>query len=820
MLPPLMPERRLLPSFPKRFTMSSPLAARIAQEMGVSPRQVEATAALLDEGATVPFIARYRKERTDGLDDQQVTTVRDRLASLRALEELRAQVLASIDKQGKLSEELRKAIQAAATRTEVEDLYLPYRPKRRTRAGMAREKGLEPLADLIWEQGDQVVGSRESLASPFLAACPDLSDAEAAWQGARDIVAERVSEDAAIRSSLRTLAWQTGMLVTRVLPGQEEAGARFRDYFDHREMARKVPSHRLLAMRRGEAEGILAMRFEVDRERSLQEVAWRMIQNPRAALLDDLKRALEDGYDRLLASSIETDVRMLLKEKADAEAIAVFADNLKQLLLAPPLGSQKILALDPGFRTGCKMVALSPEGELLEHTVLHPHTGGGGAEVASRTLAEWLTRHSPQAIAIGNGTAGRETDTFVRKVLVEKGISVVVVAVNEAGASVYSASEVAREELPDQDVTVRGAVSIGRRLQDPLAELVKIDPKSIGVGQYQHDVDAPSLRKSLEDVVVGCVNGVGVDLNTASPRLLEHVSGIGPSLARSLVAWRAEKGPFKSRRQLLEVPRLGAKTFELAAGFLRIRGGEHPLDASAVHPERYPLVQKMAEDLGVAMGSLVGKDEMVGRIPWQKYVSHEVGAPTLQDILAELRKPGRDPRRAFETASFRADVTEIAHLQEGMTLQGVVTNVTNFGAFVDIGVHQDGLVHISELSHRFIRAPGEVVAVGDRVLVRVMGVDGPRKRIALSLKATTDPPPPPPAPPPRARSEAQEQGRSPSPGRPPQTPPRRESPSGPPRSGQGENQSRPPPREAPRPQRPEPFNNALAGALSGLKLKK
>ncbi|MCK6527947.1 RNA-binding transcriptional accessory protein [Myxococcota bacterium] len=785
----------------------------IAAELGVRPAQVAATVALLDGGATVPFISRYRKEATGSLDDLQVAEVRDRIASLRALDERRAEVLASIEEQGRLTDELRAEVLAARTRSALEDLYLPYRPKRRTRAIVARERGLLPLAERILAQEDSLPASRHDLAAPFAAACDALDGPEAAWAGARDIVAERISEDAALRAELRAFALDTALFQSRVVPGQEEAGARFRDWFDHREPAKRVPSHRVLAMRRGEAEGVLSLRLMVDDDGALARIRARTVRNPRAALADDLSAAIQDSWGRLLGPSIETDVRLALKEAADAEAIRVFASNLRNLLVAPPLGGRRVVAIDPGFRSGCKVAALSESGDLLENVTVHPHSGPGQAEQARASLAALLLRHRPDAIAVGNGTAGRETEAFVREVLAAHPdlAGVAVVSVNESGASVYSASEIAREELPDHDVTVRGSVSIGRRLQDPLAELVKIDPKSIGVGQYQHDVDQPRLHAALDDVVSSCVNGVGVDLNTASPRLLEYVAGIGPALAKSIVAWRAERGGFASRRQLLDVPRLGPRAFEQCAGFLRIRGGGHPLDASAVHPERYPVVERMAGDLGVPLPDLVGNEDLVGRIPWERYVSGDLGAPTLQDILDELRRPGRDPRRAFEAVRFRDDVTEIAHLSEGMELAGIVTNVTNFGAFVDVGIHQDGLVHVSELSHQFVRDPAQAVAVGDRVRVKVLAVDAPRKRISLSIKALL--------PAPAGRTGAggarpHDRGGAPRDGARP-----------PPREG-GPRQGPPPGRPAPASgrgpgggdRRPEPFNNPLAAALKGLKV--
>jgi uncharacterized protein len=718
------------------------LAAVIAEELGLHRSSVERTLALFAEGATLPFIARYRKEVTGNLDEVQLGKIQERNEYLTELEARKDTILKSIAEQGKLDAKLEARIRATLSKTELEDLYLPYKPKRRTRAIIARERGLEPLAD--------------AMAARFVGG--EVPDAAAAWQGARDIVAERIADDADVRSALRELALAEGSMVSRVVGGKELEGKKYADYFDYHEPAKSIPSHRTLALRRGEKEGFLRVTLEVEREACVASARARVVKRPNAALAAQLELALADAYDRLLKPSIEVDVRLVLKDRADAEAIRVFAENLRNLLLAAPLGGKRVLAIDPGMRTGCKVVVLDEKGDLVEETVIFPHEPQRRIEEARRVVSVLATKHRVEAIAVGNGTAGRETMDFVKALKKDGDLpdGCLTVLVNESGASVYSASEIAREELPDKDVTVRGAVSIGRRLQDPLAELVKIDPKSIGVGQYQHDVHQPSLAKSLDGVVVSCVNGVGVEVNTASARLLSYVAGIGETLAKNIVAYRAAQGKIRSRRQLLEVPRLGPKAFEQAAGFLRIRGADSPLDASAVHPESYDVVEKMARDLGTTVAELVGNAELVKRIPLAKYVDERRGEATLRDIIAELEKPGRDPRERFEEAGFREDVTELEHVQEGMVLQGVVTNVTAFGAFVDIGVHQDGLVHVSELANRFVRDPAEVCKVGDKVKVKVIKVDRERRRIGLSIKQAGEgagrPPPgprPPASPPPR-----------------------------------------------------------------------
>jgi len=761
-------------------------AGIIAGELGVERGQVERTLALLADGATLPFIARYRKEVTGNLDEVQIGAIAERGAYLTELDARKQTVLAEIASQGKLTDALRARIAGTLSKTELEDLYLPYKPKRRTRATIAKERGLQPLADRILAQAEREE-AREALAAPFLSA--EVPDVEAAFAGARDIVAEAVSERADVRAALRGHALTAGAFVSAMIAGQEQTGAKFKDYFDWREPVPQIPSHRMLALRRGEKEGALRVELVVDATTALELVRHKVVSAPGAALARELEAAIADSYERLIKGAIEVDVRLLLKERADADAIKVFADNLRNLLLASPLGGKRVLGVDPGFRTGCKVVVVDDQGDLKTNTVIYPSQGERKLEEAAGVVAELCRAHRIEAVAIGNGTAGRETEAFFRKLAKEEKLAGArVVMVNESGASVYSASEVAREEFPDQDLTVRGAVSIARRLQDPLAELVKIDPKSIGVGQYQHDVHQPTLKKSLDGVVESCVNRVGVDLNTASVRLLQYVAGVGETLAKNIVAFRAERGPFRSRRGLLEVPRLGPKAYEQAAGFLRVRGGADPLDNSAVHPESYDLVTRMAKDLGVAVGELVGNPSLASRIEVARYVDERRGLPTLKDIVAELEKPGRDPRADFEEVGFNPDVTEFDHVKEGMVLAGVVTNVTQFGAFVDIGVHQDGLVHVSELSHRFVKDPAEVVKVGERVKVKVLKLDVARRRIGLSIKQASERPQP--SAPAAAKGEATAK------------PPR----------------GRPAP--APQPPKQAPFNNPFAAALSSLRDKK
>ena len=710
----------------------------IAEELALPRAQIITTLQLLGEGATVPFIARYRKEMTGGLDEVAVGKILERGEYLRELEGRRETVLASIAEQGKLTPSLKAAIEATRSKTDLEDLYLPFKPKRKTRATVARERGLGPLAEKILA-GETALPSRAEIALPFLGG--EVPDVEAAFAGARDIVAEGIAETATVRAALRELSLQIGEVESRALKGKEIEGAKFKDYFEFKQPAREIPSHRMLALRRGEKEGFLRVMLAVDRDRCLDEVRRRVLTEPRASLAGELELAATDAYDRLLKPAIEVDVRLALKDLADVEAIRVFAENLRHLLLSPPLGGKRVLALDPGFRTGCKLAVIDAQGNLLANDVLYIGQSQAREHEAEEKIAALCASHRIEAIAIGNGTGGREAEGFAQKLQAAGRIGAAkIVVVNEAGASIYSASEVAREELPDHDITVRGAVSIGRRLQDPLAELVKIDPKSIGVGQYQHDVHQPSLSKALDSVVESCVNQVGVDVNTASAKLLRYVAGVGESLARSIVAHRAEHGPFKRRDGLRQVARLGPKAFEQSAGFLRVRSGEHPLDDSAVHPESYDVVERMAKDLGVVVKDLVGNRELVKRIDLKAYVDGKRGEPTLRDIVAELEKPGRDPRATFEPVKFRADVTKFEDLAEGMVLEGAITNVTAFGAFVDVGVHQDGLVHVSELSHKFVKEPAAVVKVGERVKVKVIKIDAERRRIGLSIKQASEPP--------------------------------------------------------------------------------
>lgn len=704
---------------------------RIARELRVRAPQVAATGALLAGGATVPFLARYRKEATGSLDEVAITSICDHLARLEELDTRRAAILESLEQRGLLTPELRTQVEGAETLAVLEDLYLPFRPKRRTRATIAREKGLEPLADRIFE------GQRDRGFDPLRAAEEYLDETkgvftvEEALAGARDLLAERFSEDASARARIRELYRTRGRVHSRVIKSKLAEAAKFRDYFDASEPVTSVPSHRMLAMRRGEAEGFLVLRVTPPEEDVLAALRVLFVRGSGAAA-DQVTSAVEDGFKRLLSVSLEGEMRAELKERADQEAIRVFAANLRELLLAPPLGQKRVLAIDPGFRTGCKIVCLDEQGTVLGHETISPNTGGRGAEAAGPTLLALLTRHRCEAIAIGNGTAGRETERFVRGLSVPS--SVPIVMVNESGASVYSASAVAREEFPEFDVTIRGAISIGRRLLDPLAELVKIDPKSIGVGQYQHDVDQGALRRSLDDEVLSCVNFVGVEVNTASRQLLTYVSGLSASLAGNLVAYRAEHGPFSSRQELKKVPRLGPKAFEQAAGFLRIRGGIHPLDASAVHPESYPVVEAMARDLGCSIADLLRDDTSRSGIELARYQTDSVGMPTLLDILKELARPGRDPRERFEAFAFADGIASLEDLRVGMKVPGIVTNVTAFGAFVDIGVHQDGLVHVSRLADRFVRDPAAVVRVQQRVEVTVIEVDLERRRIALSMR--------------------------------------------------------------------------------------
>jgi uncharacterized protein len=716
------------------------LATAIAKDLAVRPEQVFTTLELHEGGATVPFIARYRKEATGGLDEVQIQAVLDRAEERRSLESRREAVLRSIEEQKRLTPELRSQIERAATRAELEDLYLPYRPKRRTRATVARERGLAPLADrmLLQEPG----GTREVLAGPFVDPAKGVPDVEAALAGARDICAERVAEDAALRRFARELAVAQGELWSRAAPARKGERTKFEAYYDHREPLSKAPSHRVLALLRGEAEEVLRVGLSFPDDAIAGGLVARTVRRRDVPLARDLTAAVQDGWQRLLGPSLGTELLSELKERSDRAAVEVFGQNLRHLLLAPPAGARGVAALDPGLRTGVKLAALDATGKVLATATLYSERGAEERARAMRQLADLVQKHRPELVAVGNGTGAREAEEFCRAALKAAGAAIPVVSVSEQGASVYSASAVAREELPDLDVSLRGAVSIGRRLQDPLAELVKIDPKSIGVGQYQHDVDQGLLKRKLGEVVDSCVNAVGVDVNTASPELLEHVSGIGPALARKIVARREKEGRFEGRAALRSVPGFGAKTFEQAAGFLRVRGG-HPLDNSAVHPERYAVVERMASDRGVAVKDLVGNAALVRALDWRRYASGDLGEPTLKDILAELEKPGRDPRGDFTAAAFREDVRTLEDVREGMVLQGVVTNVTAFGAFVDVGVHQDGLVHVSQLSSKYVRDPAEVAKVGDRLTVKVLSVDLERRRMALSVKALSEPGPKP-----------------------------------------------------------------------------
>ncbi len=728
--------------------------SKISRELSVTTAQVGAAAGLLEQGATVPFIARYRKEATGGLDEVALATVRDRLRQLEELDARRSSILNSMSQQGVLTDALQSALEAAETLAVLEDIYLPFKPKRRTRAAIARERGLEPLAEQIFAQ----TGSDpESLAKDYVDAEKGVESVTDALAGARDIMAEVISEDGESRARLRRLYLERGTIRSRVATGMEIQGAKFKDYFDWEEPAATAPSHRILAMRRGENEDMLNLSMGPPEEAAI-EILESLFLKGQGKDTAEVRKALHDSYRRLLSRAMETELRLSTKERADAEAIRVFADNLRQLLLAPPLGAKAVMGIDPGYRTGCKLVCLDRQGKLLHYDTIFPHTSTRQVETARETVLSLCERFHIEAIAVGNGTAGRETETFLRGLSLP--CSLPVLMVNESGASIYSASEVARKEFPDHDVTVRGAVSIGRRLMDPLSELVKIDPKSIGVGQYQHDVDQTALKQALDDVVISCVNSVGVDVNRASAELLTYVSGLGPQLARNIVAHRDQNGPFLSRKVLLAVPRLGPKAFEQCAGFLRILDAENPLDASAVHPERYALVDTMARDLSCTLTELMANAELRSRIDLSRYVTGDVGLPTLTDILKELAKPGRDPRASFEIFEFAAGIEKMTDLSPGMKLPGIVTNVTAFGAFVDIGVHQDGLVHISELADRFVKNPAEVVKVHQKVRVTVLDVDQDRKRISLSMKRVPgERPAAAPAPRPKRSAQKRRSGR-------------------------------------------------------------
>jgi uncharacterized protein len=702
---------------------------QITKEFSLQQKHVKAVSDLLEEGATIPFISRYRKELTGSMDEVMIANIRDRLEQLLELDKRKESVVGAIEKQGKLTPELMQAIITASSLAEVEDIYLPYKLKRKTRASAAKEKGLEPLAQRILEQDNF---NLEEFAQSFIDAEKGVTQLEEALEGARDIIAEWVSENQETRKHVRELFWREGVVESRVMKGKETEGQKYKDYFEWKEPIGKTPSHRLLALRRGEKESILALDIYPPEEEAIYAIERQFVKSENAAA-EQVRLAIKDCYKRLLRPSLETEIRMESKMKADEEAIKVFTSNLKELLLSSPLGQKHVLALDPGFRTGCKLVCLDQQGKLVHNETIYPNDPQRETAKSAAIIKNLVEQYAIQAIAIGNGTAGRETESFVKSIGLSK--QVLIMMVNESGASVYSASDVAREEFPDKDITVRGAVSIGRRLMDPLAELVKIDPKSIGVGQYQHDVDQTKLKQSLDDVVMSCVNSVGVEVNTASKELLSYVSGLNTSLARNIVEFRNQNGPFKNREALMKVPRLGEKVFEQAAGFLRIREATNPLDFSAVHPESYPIVEKMANDLGCSVKELMSSAELRKNLDLTKYVTEKVGLPTLTDILVELEKPGRDPREGFEVFSFTEGVNAISDLKIGMKLPGIVTNVTNFGAFVDIGVHQDGLVHISHLSDKFIKDPKEAVTVQQKVNVTVVEVDVARKRIGLSMKS-------------------------------------------------------------------------------------
>ncbi len=695
--------------------------SKIASALGIQENQVRKTIELLDEGGTIPFISRYRKEATGSLDEVQVGQIRDLRDQYVELEKRREAILKSLKELEKLTPELEKAVRSAETLAKLEDIYLPYKPKRKTRAMAAREKGLQALADKLFEQ---------RMLDPEVLAAEFLEDPEEALARARDILAEEMMETAEAREEARQLFARKTVVKSTVAKGKQEAGIKYKDYFDWSESLAQAPSHRILALFRGENEGILNLNLAGPDQDVLDKLDRRFIKGNNACARQ-VELAIQDGYKRLLMPAMENEMRAEAKKRADEEAIRVFAENVRQLLLAAPLGQKRVLALDPGFRTGCKLVCLDQQGTLLDNTAVYPHTGPGQAQEAAHTITAWVKKYQVQAIAIGNGTAGRETEAFVRNLKLE---GITIIMVNESGASIYSASEAAREEFPDKDITVRGAVSIGRRLMDPLAELVKIDPKSIGVGQYQHDVDQKKLQASLDDTVISCVNSVGVELNTASKQILAYVSGLGPQLAQNIIDYRTKNGPFIKRSDLKKVARLGEKAYEQAAAFLRIRNAKNPLDASAVHPERYEIVEQMAKDLNCKVGDLLANESLRKQIPLQKYVSKDVGMPTLTDILSELAKPGRDPREQFEAFEFTEGVNEIKDLRVGMKLPGIVTNITNFGAFVDIGVHQDGLVHVSQLADKFVKDPNEIVKVAQKVMVTVTEVDEARKRIALSMK--------------------------------------------------------------------------------------
>jgi uncharacterized protein len=702
---------------------------RIAEELHISTDQVINTAALLDSGATVPFIARYRKELTGSLDEVIITDVRDRLKQLQELDKRRDTILKSMEEQGVLTDVLKAQIMDAMTMTELEDLYLPYKPKKRTRATIAREKGLEPLAKLIMARRELDPYRKAAL---YINPEKGVTNAEEALAGARDIIAEWINENHHARIKVRKLFSREGILSSHIIKGKEIDGINYQNYYEWQEPVMKAPSHRFLAMMRGEAEGFLRTSIQPPKEKAILELEEIFLRNSTDGCAEQIREAIYDSYSRLLQPSMENEIKSAAKEKADKHAIMVFTDNLKQLLMMPPLGQKNVLAIDPGFRTGCKIVCLDKQGNLLHNETIYPHPPENQVRLAEKKILSLIDAYKIEAIAIGNGTAGRETERFIRNIRFDK--ELIAVMVNESGASVYSASKIAREEFPDYDVTVRGAVSIGRRLMDPLAELVKIDPKSIGVGQYQHDVNQVALQQSLEDTVTICVNQVGVEVNTASKELLSYVSGVGPALAQNIVKYRKENGPFSSRDEFKKVARFGDKAFEQAAGFLRIRNAPNPLDRSAVHPESYYVVYQMAEKTKASVEELIKNEETRGKINLNDYVNDKAGLPTLNDIMHELAKPGRDPRQKFDLFEFAKGVNSIDDLAPGMVLPGIVTNITAFGAFVDIGVHQDGLVHVSQMADRFVRDPKEIVKINQKIQVKVLDVDKERKRINLSMK--------------------------------------------------------------------------------------
>ena len=698
----------------------------ISKALGIPARQVEKTMGLLDEGATIPFISRYRKEVTGGLDEVQIGDINDHYGKLKEVSKRKETILASIDEQGKLTPELKKRIEASWDSTELEDIYLPYKPKRQTKAEIARKKGLEPLATLLMLQTAQ---DSTKAASPYVKG--EVKDVREALQGARDIIAEWVNEDEQARNTVRNSFSRTAVISSKVVKGKEEEGSKYRDYFDFSEPLNRCSSHRLLALRRGEAEGFLRVSISPDAEGCIERLNRRFVKG-RSDASAQVEEAVGDSFKRLLKPSIETEFANLSKMKADEEAIRVFSENLRQLLLSPPLGQKRVLGVDPGYRTGCKVVCLDAQGNLVHNEAIYPHPPQNEKGKAASKVAQLVSTYAIDAIAIGNGTASRETEQFITGIRYDRKVQVFVVSEN--GASVYSASKIAREEFPEYDVTVRGAVSIGRRLMDPLAELVKIDPKSIGVGQYQHDVEQGALKKSLDQTVESCVNLVGVDVNTASKHLLTYISGLGPTLAQNIVNYRAEHGPFASRRELLKVPRMGEKAFEQSAGFLRITSGKNPLDNSAVHPESYSIVEQMAKDLNCTVSELIANKELKKKLNLQKYVSATIGMPTLTDIMEELDKPGRDPRQTIKVFEFDPNVKKLEDLKEGMILPGIVTNITAFGCFVDVGIKENGLVHISEMAVRFITDPTQVVSKHQHVQARVKSVDLVRKRVQLSMK--------------------------------------------------------------------------------------